>query len=133
MKTFLKCKFGKPIIILAQRKIQYSGTIWWLVCPRWKKVASHLEANGFLKKLENNVNKCEELLYAYTRSMYFNEFFTNLTAGIGGRSGGIKCFHAEIAYWLATGQSACMDKKTVNLIKNLFNNYSNICNTCKLK
>gem|GEM_PF-5318728 len=142
----LRCPFGKRQILEAERKVKFGVTVWWLVCPRLKKAASYLEAASFLKKIEGDLKgnglwyevQYEDFLYARQRHLLFAgrlpAYGDNwLYGGVGGRTGGVKCLHAELAFFLATGNSVIISLETVaDSISEAFEKFKNVCQRCEI-
>ncbi len=120
-----RCDFGRPLVILAHFKFShksYFSNLFWLSCPWLVKEVSKWEAEGWVKKFQERLNKDKTFAQAFRQSQsifyQFKERLIELESnlpekvkkdllkrGIGGVSdwGKVKCLHAQYANWLVFG------------------------------
>jgi exopolyphosphatase / guanosine-5'-triphosphate,3'-diphosphate pyrophosphatase len=109
-----RCGPGHPLVI-RNRPIDASGnpfpTLYWLTCPDTVKAVSRLEADGWIRKLNEQAEIDPDLRTALRRAHeeYARERESVLAGsgswgGVGGTGRGVKCLHAHYAYHLAGGE-----------------------------
>lgn len=120
----VKCPQGYPAVT-ENKPLDKEGrpfpTLYWLSCPLAVKKCAQLEAASLIKKVEQKLQTDERLRTAFLKgvSAYqqrreqlaaekktaLSEAF--LKSGIGGSSNllALKCLHAHLAHFLATGQN----------------------------
>ena len=146
LKAF-ECPYGVAQVREADRSVKVAVTVWWLVCPRLKRAASRIEAASFIAEIEKEITadnkwfevEYEDFLYARARHILFRRIlpYSNnwLRGGVGGRLGGVKCLHAEIAFFLATGFSFVLEYaqerlRLLDRIKEEFDRLESVCRKC---
>jgi exopolyphosphatase/guanosine-5'-triphosphate,3'-diphosphate pyrophosphatase len=109
-----RCGLGHPLVI-RNRPIDANGnpfpTLYWLTCPEAVKAVSRLEADGWIRKLNEQAEIDPDLRTALRRAHeeYAREREAILPGagswgGVGGTGRGVKCLHAHYAYYLAGGE-----------------------------
>lgn len=123
-----RCRFGYPTVITTRPLIRKEGgfelfpTLYWLSCPRRVEALSRIEAEGYINKLEEELNSKPKLKekyenqvedYVRQREKLLTEedrkFIENrgleraLKKGIGGIEDieHLKCLHLHVAHQLA--------------------------------
>ncbi len=106
-----RCFDGHPLVI-RNHPLDKEGnpfpTLFWLTCPEAVRAVSRLEADGWIKRLDERAaadpTLPERLEAAHTG--YAKErarWGTAARGGVGGARGGVKCLHAHYAHHLAGG------------------------------
>jgi len=120
-----RCRYGYPQVVTVYPLIEGKPfpTIFWLTCPYLTKAIDHLEAEGWVKRMETRVRE-NQVLAARLQAAhlaYINERYRLLTEedrvfleetgmsaallekGIGGTAdfSGVKCLHLHVAHALA--------------------------------
>lgn len=123
--TSVRCSYGYPQVIRVHPVLQGKPfpTLFWLTCPFLSKEVDHLEAAGWVKRLETRLNEASDLRFAVheAHQRYIRQRARLLSAeekatletdgtmvGLSGRGiGGIsdwdrlKCLHLHVAHELA--------------------------------
>jgi len=124
----VRCRYGYPVVLTTKPLIRKAGgfeifpTLYWLSCPRRVEEVSRIEANGRVRKLEEEISSNPDLRQAYreAESRYLkaqrsllseadrdfiekNELTGALSRGIGGIKSDehLKCLHLHLAHHLA--------------------------------
>jgi len=120
-----RCRYGYPQVVTVYPLIEGKPfpTIFWLTCPYLTKAIDHLEAEGWVKRMETRVRE-NQVLAARLQAAhlaYINERYRLLTEedrvfleetgmsaallekGIGGTAdfNRVKCLHLHVAHALA--------------------------------
>jgi exopolyphosphatase/guanosine-5'-triphosphate,3'-diphosphate pyrophosphatase len=108
-----RCGPGHPLVI-RNRPLDPDGhpfpTLYWLTCPDAVRAVSRLESDGWIKRLEDEVEVDPELR---TRLRRAHEEYARergrlhpgaeAFGGVGGAARGVKCLHAHYAHTVAGG------------------------------
>jgi exopolyphosphatase/guanosine-5'-triphosphate,3'-diphosphate pyrophosphatase len=108
-----RCSPGHPLVIL-NRPVDERGnpfpTLYWLTCPDAVKAVARLESEGWIKRLDQEVELDPDLRAALRRAHddYAGERGlrhpgAEAWGGVAGAARGVKCLHAHYAYHLAGG------------------------------
>jgi exopolyphosphatase/guanosine-5'-triphosphate,3'-diphosphate pyrophosphatase len=106
-----RCFDGHPLVI-RNAPVDHRGnpfpTLYWLTCPAAVRAVSRLEAEGWIKRLDDqavqDLSLGEGLAAAH--ASYAEErarWGPGAGGGVGGAGAGIKCLHAHYAHHLAGG------------------------------
>lgn len=108
-----RCGPGHPLVIQDHpfdRTGEPFPTLYWLTCPDAVRAVSRLEADGWIKRLEQRAQEDAEFggsleaahrSYAAARGHLVPE--AEGWGGVGGTRAGLKCLHAHYAHHLAGG------------------------------
>lgn len=120
-----RCRYGYPQVVLVYPLIEGKPfpTIFWLTCPFLTKAIDHLEADGWIKRMEGLLEEDEALAARLQEAhhAYIAERYSLLTEedrgylkeagilksllerGIGGSANfkRVKCLHLHVAHALA--------------------------------
>ena len=109
----VRCGVGHPLVI-RNHPVDVHGnpfpTVYWLTCPEAVKAVSRLESQGWIKRLDQEVELDPNLraalrhaheAYAADRGRFHPG--AEAWGGVGGAGRGIKCLHAHYAHHLAGG------------------------------
>jgi exopolyphosphatase / guanosine-5'-triphosphate,3'-diphosphate pyrophosphatase len=108
-----RCGVGHPLVI-RNHPIDPGGnpfpTLYWLTCPDAVKAVSRVEADGWIRKLNEQAEIDPDLRTALRRAHeeYARERGRLVPGaerwgGVGGTGKGVKCLHAHYAYHLVGG------------------------------
>jgi hypothetical protein len=125
---------GLPIVIQNEPYLNDGTpmpTIFWLVGPVEVKEVSKLESNGWIKKLQQEIQQSVidviHKNYEIERKLIIkNSNYKSSIAvqgGVGGTTKGLKCLHAHLAYFL-TGHFDIVGEKVAQMINLNINNYT---------
>ena len=108
-----RCRAGHPLVV-RNHPVDRAGrpfpTLYWLTCPEAVKAASRLEAEGWIKRLDERARSDPAFRsaleaahdeYAAERGRWYPE--ATGWGGVGGARTGVKCLHAHYANHLAGG------------------------------
>jgi len=109
--VLVRCADGHPLVI-RNHPVDAEGdpfpTLYWLTCPEAVKAVSRLEADGWIKRLDETLGGIGEGLddsheeYAEERARWHEG--ARDWGGVGGTRKGIKCLHAHYANHVAGGR-----------------------------
>jgi hypothetical protein len=105
---------GEHPLVIRDDPVDAAGhpfpTLFWLTCPTAVKAVSHLEADGWIRRLNHRAQTDPSFAdaLAATHQEYARERSRGLSqaltwGGVGGAKRGVKCLHAHYANHLAGG------------------------------
>ena len=116
--VLIRCGDGHPLVI-RNHPVDLEGnpfpTLYWLTCPEAVRAVSRLEADGWIKRLDERAATEPAFgeLLARAHEEYARErqrlATGQLIGGVGGTRVGIKCLHAHYANHLAGGRDPIGD------------------------
>lgn len=108
-----RCGPGHPLVI-RNRPVDPDGhpfpTLYWLTCPDAVRAVARLESDGWIKRLEDEVEvdpnlrtRLRRAHEEYARERGRLHLGAEAYGGVGGAARGVKCLHAHYAYTVAGG------------------------------
>ncbi len=109
-----RCACGKPQVLQTEPRLDDGTpfpTLWWLSCRKLSSAIGGLESGGWMAELNRRLVEDPEFHAALRRSTEDlvarrNELDTlGPTVHPGGGPDRVKCLHAHVAHYLATGDN----------------------------
>ncbi len=128
----VRCRHGYPVVVASAPlwKGKPFPTVLWLTCPLLKKLVGGLESEGFQRRLDywGGDRRFLFLRLYYAGILGVKEkisFYPQWGYIAGENRGHVKCLHAHLAVFLATGEGP--GGKVWEQVENDFYNCENYC------